>query len=121
MRSMTSMRRRPRRRAPLQRALSEFLREVEDRFDVIIIDCPPNLQLWSWNALVAADFVMVPVQAEDFGAQGITHIQRAIDSALMTMNPRLRMLGYLITLRQRLVLQDAYETKPSRSIWTFSL
>jgi chromosome partitioning protein len=52
---------------------------------------------------------MVPVQAEDFGAQGITHIQRAIDLALAKYNPNLRMLGYLVTLRQRLALHDAYE------------
>lgn len=93
----------------LQTALRAFLAEVEDRFDVVLIDCPPNLHLCSWNALLAADFVMVPLQAEDFGAQGITHIQRAIDLALMKYNPRLRMLGYLVTLRQRLSIHDAYE------------
>jgi chromosome partitioning protein len=101
----------PKKAGSLQSALSGFLREVQGQFDVIIIDCPPNLQLWSWNALVAADYIIVPVQAEDFGAQGITHIQRAIDEALKTMNPRLRMLGYLVTLRQHLALQDAYEAR----------
>jgi chromosome partitioning protein len=104
----------PKKAGPLQSALSGFLREVQGQFDVIIVDCPPNLQLWSWNALVAADFVIVPVQAEDFGAQGITHIQRAIDEDLKTMNPRLRMLGYLVTLRQHLALQDAYEARQGR-------
>jgi chromosome partitioning protein len=59
--------------------------------------------------LLAADFVMVPLQAEDFGAQGITHIQRAIDAALAKYNPNLRMLGYLITLRQRLAIHAAFE------------
>jgi chromosome partitioning protein len=66
----------PKKAGPLKRALSEFLKEVEGRFDVTIIDCPPNLQLWSWNALVAADFVIVPVQPEDFGAQGIIGLFR---------------------------------------------
>ena len=47
---------------------------------------------------------MVPLQAEDFGAQGIPRIQRAIDQALETSNPKLRLLGYLVTLRQRLSL-----------------
>lgn len=93
----------------LQTALRSFLREVEGRFDVTLIDCPPNLHLCSWNALLASDFVMVPLQAEDFGAQGITHIQRAIDLALSKYNPKLRMLGYLVTLRQRLAIHDAYE------------
>jgi chromosome partitioning protein len=99
----------PEKAGPLQRSLRAFLREVEHRFDVILIDCPPNLHLCSWNALVAADFVMVPLQAEDFGAQGIPHIQRAIDFALETANPKLKLLGYLVTLRQRLSLHDVYE------------
>jgi chromosome partitioning protein len=93
----------------LQTSLKGFLREVRGRFDVTLIDCPPNLHLCSWNALLAADFVMVPVQAEDFGAQGITYIQRAIDDALAKYNPNLRMLGYLVTLRQRLAIHEAYE------------
>mgnify|MGYP001055042217 FL=1 len=93
----------------LQTSLKGFLREVQGRFDAVLVDCPPNLHLCSWNALLAADFVMVPVQAEDFGAQGITYIQRAIDDALAKYNPNLRMLGYLVTLRQRLAIHDAYE------------
>ena len=100
---------RPTEEGPLQTSLRSFLKEVEGQFDVTLIDCPPNLHLCSWNALLAADFVMVPLQAEDFGAQGITHIQRAIDLALMKYNPSLRMLGYLVTLRQRLAIHDAYE------------
>jgi len=93
----------------LQTSVRGFVNEVKDSYDVILIDCPPNLHLCSWNALLAADFVIVPVQAEDFGAQGITHIQRAIDLALEKYNPKLRMLGYLVTLRQRLAIHDAYE------------
>lgn len=93
-----------------QTALRAFLKEVRPRFDVILIDCPPNLHLCSWNALLAADFVMVPLQAEDFGAQGITHVQRAIDAALAKYNPALRLLGYLVTMHQkRLGVHMAYE------------
>ena len=59
----------------------------DGRFDVALIDCPPNLNLCSWSALLAADFVVVPVQAEDYGAQGIVYIQRAFDLALAKHNP----------------------------------
>jgi chromosome partitioning protein len=93
----------------LQTAVRTFLNDVRGRFDVTLIDCPPNLNLCTWNALLGAEFVMVPLQAEDFGAQGITHIQRAIDLALQRFNPKLRMLGYLVTLRQKLAIHDAYE------------
>lgn len=95
---------------PLQTVVRSFLTEVQGQFDVTLIDCPPNLNLLSWNALLASDFVMVPMQPEDFGAQGITQVQRTIDLALAKYNPRIRMLGYLITLRDgRLALHDAYE------------
>ena len=96
---------------PLQNSMRTFVREVEGDFDVILIDCPPNLHLCSWNALLAAEFVLVPLQPEDFGAQGITKIQRAVDLALEKYNPRLRMLGYLVTLRQNLAIHDAYESQ----------
>lgn len=93
-----------------QLTLRTFLKEVRTSFDVILIDCPPNLHLCSWNALLAADFVIVPLQAEDFGAQGITHVQRAIDAALSKYNPELRLLGYLMTMHQkRLGVHMAYE------------
>jgi chromosome partitioning protein len=84
-----------------QRALRGFIREVSPDYDVILIDCPPNLNLCSWNALLAANWVMVPLQAEDYGAQGITHVQRAIDAALSKYNPSLRLLGYLVSMFQK--------------------
>ena len=93
-----------------QRVLRTFLREAAPAFDVILIDCPPNLHLCSWNALLAADWVMVPLQAEDYGAQGITHVQRAIDAALAKYNPTLRLLGYLVSMFQkRLGVHMAYD------------
>jgi chromosome partitioning protein len=93
----------------LQTAVRTFMAEARDLFDVALFDCPPNLQLCTWNALLAADFVLVPLQPEDFGGQGITSIQRFVDLALQRYNPRLRMLGYLITQRKRLALHDTYE------------
>lgn len=100
----------PQQAGDYQTALRSVLKEVRTEFDVILIDCPPNLSLCSWNALLAADFVMVPLQAEDFGAQGITHVQRAIDAALAKYNPTLRLLGYLVTMHQkRLGVHMAYE------------
>jgi chromosome partitioning protein len=85
----------------LQRSLAEFLQEVGHHFDLVLIDCPPNLQLCSWSALLASDYVVVPVQPEDFGAQGIIHVQKVIDLAIEKYNPRLRLLGYLVTMHQK--------------------
>ena len=67
-------------------------------FDLALIDCPPNVQLCSWAALVAADGVVVPLQAEDYGAQGLVAIRRSLARVTAEANPGLRLIGYLITM-----------------------
>jgi len=94
---------------PRQVVLRDLVEEVRDRYDVVLIDCPPNLCLCSWSALVAGDGVVVPLQAEDYGAQGISAIQRAVARAHREANPRLALLGYLITMyNQSLAIHRAY-------------
>ena len=63
-----------------------------------MIDCPPNLHLCSWAALVASDFLIVPLQPEDYGAQGIIDVQESIALVAGGPNPGLKLLGYLITM-----------------------
>jgi chromosome partitioning protein len=93
-----------------QDALREFLTEARERFDVVLIDCPPNLQLCSWAALLASDFVVVPVIPEDFSSQGLIYVQQAIDAAMTGRNPKLRLLGYMLTMYNRqLGIHKAYE------------
>ena len=80
-------------------------------FDVALIDCPPNLYACSWNALLAADFVLIPVPPEDFGTQGLRPVHQAIDNARL-LNPRLTLLGHLVTRSdRRLLIHQAYEQK----------
>ncbi|HEU5116483.1 MAG TPA: ParA family protein [Isosphaeraceae bacterium] len=94
-----------------ERGMAEFLGEIRDAFDVVLIDCPPNLHLCSWAALVAADFLVVPLQAEDYGAQGLGPVQRSIHAVQSGPNPSLRLLGYLLTMfDKRLGIHTAYET-----------
>jgi chromosome partitioning protein len=94
---------------PRQVVLRDLVEEVRDRYDIVLIDCPPNLCLCSWSALVAGDGVVVPLQAEDYGAQGISAIQRAVARAHREANPRLVLLGYLITMyNQTLAIHRAY-------------
>jgi chromosome partitioning protein len=85
--------------------------EKTDGFDLTLIDCPPNLYQCSWNALLASDFVLVPVPPEDFGTQGLRPVHQAIERA-QVLNPRLALLGHLVTrCDRRLVIHRTYEQK----------
>ncbi|HEU5116146.1 MAG TPA: ParA family protein [Isosphaeraceae bacterium] len=94
----------------LQMALRDFLDDVRERYDMVLIDCPPNLHLASWTSLVASDALLVPLQPEDFGAQGIADVQESIDRVVAGPNPSLRLLGFLITmLNSRLAVHKGFE------------
>ena len=93
-----------------ERGMREFLSEVRDDFDLTLIDCPPNLHLCSRAALVASDFIVVPLQAEDYGAQGLEPVQEAVADVQAGPNPGLDLLGYLVTMfDKRLAIHLAYE------------
>ena len=84
----------------LQTSLAELLAELCPQYDQILVDCPPNLNLCSWAALSAADWVIIPVQPEDYGAQGLPAVRRSIELVRRVTNPRLQVLGLLVTLYQ---------------------
>jgi chromosome partitioning protein len=83
-------------------------------FDWVLIDCPPNLYQCSWNALLAAEYVLIPVPPEDFGTQGLRAVHQAIENA-MPLNPALRLLGHLVTrYDRRLLVHQTYEQQLRR-------
>ncbi len=93
-----------------ERGMREFLDEAGGEFDLILIDNPPNLHLCSWSSLVASDFIIVPLQCEDYGAQGLEPVQESIAAVQAGPNPSLRLLGYLPTMfDKRLGIHAAYE------------
>jgi chromosome partitioning protein len=89
---------RPWETGPLQFALRDALGELAAGYDLALIDCPPSVQLASWSALVAAHGVVVPLQAEDYGAQGLVAIRRSIARVRTEANPDLKLVGYLISM-----------------------
>ncbi|WP_209425073.1 AAA family ATPase [Pararhodobacter sp. SW119] len=99
----------------LRDALRQAL-EAQSRFDFIIVDCPPSLNLLTVNALVAADAVLVPLQCEFFALEGLSQLLLTIREIRQTANPDLRVEGVLLTMHDRrnnLSLQverDARET-----------
>lgn len=100
----------PEKTGMVQFAIREFLEEQHD-YDVVLIDCPPNLFRCSWTSMVAADYVLIPVPPEDFGTQGLRAVHQCVQQARQ-LNPDLRRLGHLITRRDsRLLVHRMYEKK----------
>lgn len=91
-----------------QTALRDWLESLAHDYDLCLIDCPPNLQLLSRAALAAADGVVVPLQPEDYGAQGIAAVAREVAHVQAGLNPGVRLLGYLLTMVARNSLHDLY-------------
>jgi chromosome partitioning protein len=93
-----------------QYLLRDALAEVRGEFDAILVDGPPHVYLSAWSALVAADGVVVPLQAEDYGAQGLVALQESIDHVRSAANPRLKLLGYLVGMfNKSLAVHTGYE------------
>jgi len=78
--------------------LRSALHELRDEFDIILIDCPPSLNLLTVNALVAADSVLVPMQCEYFALEGLTALMSTIEQIREAANPRLEIEGVLRTM-----------------------
>jgi chromosome partitioning protein len=91
--------------------LRDALAEAGEGFDFVLLDCPPHIQLWAWSALVAAQGVVVPLQAEDYGAQGLKSIRRTIAHVQAEANPGLALIGYLVTMYNKaLSVHVTYES-----------
>ncbi len=78
--------------------LKEALAEVEDRYDLILIDAPPSLGFLTLNALTAAKSVLVPVQCEYYALEGLSHLLSAIRLVQQGLNPTLQIEGVLLTM-----------------------
>jgi chromosome partitioning protein len=90
--------------------IRDFLAEIRDDFDLILVDNPPNLHLCGWAALAASDGLVIPLQAEDYGAQGIVAVMEAVSAVRGRVNPSLATLGFLLTMYdKRLGIHLAYE------------
>jgi|SRR5437899_1834222 len=78
--------------------LRNALRSVRDSFDFIVLDCPPALDLLTLNALVAADAVLVPMQAEYFALEGVSELLDTIERLRQSFNPSLAIEGVVLTM-----------------------
>ena len=97
--------------AEVAESMRDFLGYLDDQFDYVLIDCPPNLYLCSYAALIASDFIIIPLQPEDYSAQGIDTVMRSIQRVQYGPNPALRLLGLLLTRVSKKALHVTYEGK----------
>jgi len=81
-------------------ALKHILSEIQDRYDFIIIDCPPSVSMLTINAMVAADSVILPMEAHYESYEALRHILDVIARIRSNWNPALTVEGVLITKYQ---------------------
>ena len=71
---------------------------IKDRYDYIIIDCPPSLSLLTVNAMTTADSVLVPIQCEYYALEGLSQLIHTVNLVKERLNPNLEMEGVVFTL-----------------------
>ena len=94
--------------------LRDALAAIRDHFQFIVLDCPPALDLLTLNALVAADSVLIPMQAEYFALEGVSELLDTMDRIRQSLNPGLEVEGVVLTMfdeRTNLAQQVAGELR----------
>ncbi|WP_424681597.1 ParA family protein [Frateuria sp. YIM B11624] len=78
--------------------LKEQLAKISDKYQTILIDCPPSLHLLTLNALAAADGLLIPVQCEYFALEGLSSLLETVKAVRQRLNPKLEIEGLLRTM-----------------------
>jgi chromosome partitioning protein len=94
--------------------LRQALRGLRERYEYVLIDCPPSLGLLTLNTLSAADSVLIPIQCEFYALEGLSQLLNTVTIVQKNLNPRLQIEGVLLTMydgRLNLSRQVADEAK----------
>ena len=78
--------------------LKNALEQVKDQYDVILIDCPPSLELLTINGLAAADSILIPVQCEYYALEGLSDLMSTMRMIKRRINPQLEIFGVALTM-----------------------
>ncbi len=78
--------------------LKDALISVNDKFDYVLLDCPPSLGLLTVNALTAADSLLVPIQSEYYALEGLTALLETLSLVQKGLNPALHLEGIVVTM-----------------------
>lgn len=94
--------------------LKQCLKQIDDYYDFIFIDCPPSLGLLTINSLAASDSVLIPIQCEFYALEGVGQLMSTVSLVKKGLNPKLEIEGVLMTMfdgRTNLSLQVVDEVK----------
>lgn len=78
--------------------LRDALKQVEDDYDYILVDCPPSLNMLTLNALVSANGVLIPMQCEYYALEGLSSLMETVEQVKASVNPDLEIEGLLRTM-----------------------
>ena len=78
--------------------LEKCLEQVKENYDVILIDCPPSLEMLTLNGLAAADSILVPVQCEYYALEGLSDLMSTLRMVKRRINPKLEIFGVILTM-----------------------
>jgi chromosome partitioning protein len=78
--------------------LKQRLSSLRDKYEFIIIDCPPSLGMLTVNALSASNSILVPLQCEFFALEGLSHLLKTVDLIKKNLNPHLEIQGIVLTM-----------------------
>lgn len=93
-------------RASREKILDRALKPIQESYDFIIVDCPPQLSILTINALSCADGVIIPVKTDYLAYRGLTQLQDSIQEIQELINPRLEVLGVIATFYEKRVADD---------------
>ena len=93
-------------RSSREKILERALLPIEDDFDFILIDCPPQLSVLTINALSCSDSVIIPVKTDKLAFRGLTQLEDTIEEIKELINPKLEVIGVIATMFEKISTED---------------
>jgi chromosome partitioning protein len=85
-------------KASRETILKEKIKELEEEFDYVFIDCPPSLGLLTINALTASDSVLIPIQCEFYALEGVGQLMSTVELIKRSLNKKLQIEGVILSM-----------------------
>ncbi|MDY6795615.1 MAG: AAA family ATPase [Actinomycetota bacterium] len=104
--------------------LKKGLEPVKERYDIVLVDCPPSLGLLTVNAMTAADEVLIPIQCEYYALEGLVLLLHTIERIKVHLNPEIKIGGIVLTMHDartnisKQVMEEVRKQYPGETYYT---